>query len=218
MIRQQQEMQENTSGMGDASVIPPGVKGWSWGAFCLSWIWGIGNSVFIALLFFVPIVNIVMLFVLGFKGREWAWRKRRWLSVEEFRRVQRRWSIAGLLLWGAMIVLLPTTLYFSFSTQRELAVTLARQNSAAVQLLGAPIKAGWFAQGKVSNSPSGSCAIVWVPVSGSKASGSMFMVSVGEGESWLVLRAILIGEDQKLIMVDRPSNDQYNAQLEACRK
>lgn len=40
--------EDNTSGMGVNSVIPPEIRGWSWGAFLLNWIWGIGNSVFVA--------------------------------------------------------------------------------------------------------------------------------------------------------------------------
>lgn len=45
--------------------IPAELDRWNWGAFFLNWIWGIGNSTFIALLALIPIVNIVMIFVLG---------------------------------------------------------------------------------------------------------------------------------------------------------
>ena len=74
-------------------VVPEGVKGWSWGAFFLNWIWAIGNKTWIGLLCLVPIVGFVMAFVLGFKGREWAWKNARWDSLEHFNRVQRLWSI-----------------------------------------------------------------------------------------------------------------------------
>jgi hypothetical protein len=84
-----------------AKEVPPGVKGWSWGAFWLSGVWAIGNKTWIGLLAFVPLVNLVMPFVLGFKGREWAWRARRWNNVEHFHQVQRRWDIAG---WALVIV------------------------------------------------------------------------------------------------------------------
>ena len=59
---------ENNSGQGKNSTLPPEIKGWNWGAFFLNWIWGIGNSTFIALLMFVPIVNFAMPFVLGAKA------------------------------------------------------------------------------------------------------------------------------------------------------
>ncbi|MDR0528548.1 MAG: pilin [Zoogloeaceae bacterium] len=75
--------------------IPDGVKGWSWGAFWLTWIWGLSHRVWSSLLVFIPFFGFVMWFVLGFKGREWAWEKGRWESVEDFNESQRRWSVAG---------------------------------------------------------------------------------------------------------------------------
>ena len=69
---------ENTSGEGPASVIPREVRGLSWGAFWLSWVWGIFNRVWIALAVWIPLVGLVVWFVLLFKGREWAWRNKRW--------------------------------------------------------------------------------------------------------------------------------------------
>ena len=46
-----------------------------------------------------------MLFVLGAKGSAWAWRNGRWDSVEHFKRVQRRWAIAGVAVWIGALVL-----------------------------------------------------------------------------------------------------------------
>lgn len=51
-----------------SAEIPPELDRWNWGAFLLNWIWGIGNNTFIALLTFVPVVGVVMIFVLGAKG------------------------------------------------------------------------------------------------------------------------------------------------------
>ena len=91
--------EENASGMGKNAKIPEGVKGWSWGAFLFNWIWAIGNKTWIGLIALVPYVGFVMAIILGIKGREWAWRNKRWDSVEHFQRVQRRWSFWGLLLF-----------------------------------------------------------------------------------------------------------------------
>jgi len=91
---------ENTSGQGGSAVVPEEIKGWNWGAFLLSWIWGIGNSVWISFLTWVPYIGWVMAFVLGAKGSEWAWRYKRWESVEHFRRTQSTWTK-----WGVGIVL-----------------------------------------------------------------------------------------------------------------
>lgn len=96
---------ENTSGTGKEAAIPEGVKGWSWGAFLLNWIWAIGNSTWIGLLCLIPYVGFVMSFVLGFRGREWAWRNKRWNSVEHFNEVQRKWSFWAVLVIGGMFAL-----------------------------------------------------------------------------------------------------------------
>lgn len=97
----------NTSGMGAAATIPDGVKGWSWGAFLLNWIWAIGNRTWIGLLAIIPYVGIIVGIVLGFKGREWAWRNKRWDSVEHFNAVQKTWSA-----WGVGIVVAAFTVTF----------------------------------------------------------------------------------------------------------
>jgi hypothetical protein len=89
---------ENNSGGGSGVIPPPGVKGWSWGAFLLNWIWAVFNKTWIGLLCLVPYVGLVMSIYLGIKGRELAWRNKYWDSLEHFNRVQRRWSIWGLVL------------------------------------------------------------------------------------------------------------------------
>ncbi len=86
-------------------ALPEGVRGWCWGAFCLSWIWAIGNKTWIGLLALVPYVNVVVIIWLGFNGREMAWRNNHWDSVEHFNRVQRKWSQ-----WGIAISLIFTAL------------------------------------------------------------------------------------------------------------
>ena len=82
----------NTSGQGRNAIVPPEIKKWNWGAFLLNGFWGIGNETYIALLSFVPNVGLIMAFVLGFKGNEWAWQNKRWESIEHFQRVQRKWA------------------------------------------------------------------------------------------------------------------------------
>ena len=108
---------ENTSGQGKNAVVPPEIAGWNWGAFFLNWIWGLGNSTFIALLTLLPFVNIVMVFVLGAKGNAWAWQNKRWDSVEHFKRVQRKWTIAALVMIAAIVVLVGVTMMFATPTE-----------------------------------------------------------------------------------------------------
>jgi len=89
----------NSSGQNAGVPIPSEIRGWNWGAFFLNWIWGIGNNTFIALLMFIPFVNFIMLFVLGAKGNEWAWKNKHWDSIEQFKRVQKKWAWAGLIIF-----------------------------------------------------------------------------------------------------------------------
>ena len=88
--------------------IPDGVRGWSWGAFLLNWIWAIGNHVWIGLLAIIPFVGLIVAIWLGFKGREMAWKTGKWNSVEEFQRVQKKWSnwAVGLVLFVMVIGIL----------------------------------------------------------------------------------------------------------------
>jgi hypothetical protein len=93
---------ENTSGQGLAAAVPPEIPGWNWGAFSLTWIWGIGNRVWLSFLALIPIplVVLAMMIILGIKGNEWAWQCKKWDSIEQFRHRQRiwmYWGIAGLL-------------------------------------------------------------------------------------------------------------------------
>ena len=90
---------QNTSGMGSASVLPPELKAWNWGAFFLSWIWGIGNNTWIAFLSFIPIFGFIWAFFLGAKGNKWAWQNKKWQSPEHFQRVQKKWAFWGLIIF-----------------------------------------------------------------------------------------------------------------------
>lgn len=99
----------NTSG--SQGTIPDEIKGWNWGAFFLNWIWGIGNGVWYGLLSFIPVFNIVWMFILGAKGNKWAWQNNQWESVAHFKRTQRKWAIAGvaiflLSMWYGLIIVL----------------------------------------------------------------------------------------------------------------
>jgi hypothetical protein len=103
---------------GGSAVVPAEVKKWNWGAFLLSWIWGIGNRTYIAFLMFVPFVNFVMIFVLGAKGSEWAWKNKHWDSVDDFKRVQKKWAYAGLavLAAGIAIAIVATVIAFKLTS------------------------------------------------------------------------------------------------------
>lgn len=76
--------------------VPQEVKGWNWGAFMFNVMWGIGNKTYLPLLCLIPLFNIVWIFVVGFKGNEWAWQKNDYKDIETFNAVQATWNRAGL--------------------------------------------------------------------------------------------------------------------------
>ena len=106
---------DSRSGNGPASVVPDEIKGWSWGAAFLTWIWGLCNHVYISLLAFVPFVNLVFWIVLGIKGNEWAWRSKKWQSVEAFKSTQRKWNIAGIIVLVLSIIMMVLLIFSSLA-------------------------------------------------------------------------------------------------------
>lgn len=78
---------------------------WNWGAFLLTFVWGLGNGVYRSFLVLVPFYGFYEWFLLGRYGNRWAWKARPWPSVEGFRETQRRWVIAALIVDVAVVVL-----------------------------------------------------------------------------------------------------------------
>ncbi|HEY1474626.1 MAG TPA: cytochrome c oxidase assembly factor Coa1 family protein [Pseudolabrys sp.] len=179
---------ENTSGHGVAAVIPAELDRWNWGAFLLNWVWGIGNNTFIALLMFVPIVNLAMPFVLGAKGSAWAWRNKKWDSVDHFRRVQRNWAIAGVVfllaavgggvgIWFSVMALLKN------SEPYQMAVARLRANAEAVSALGTPITTG-NPTGRIETSgPTGRADFAFA-VEGPKGKGTVYLHATKDLGAW----------------------------------
>ncbi|QLE39286.1 serine/threonine protein kinase [Nostoc sp. C052] len=111
----------NNSGCGinnQNETVPEEILGWNWGAFLMPWLWMWPNQVWYGLFCFIPQVGCLMAIALGAKGNEWAWKSRRWRSIEQFKAHQRGWAIAGILLgapisimlWVRAIALLKSTL------------------------------------------------------------------------------------------------------------
>jgi hypothetical protein len=172
--------------------IPPELDRWNWGAFLLNWIWGIGNGTFIALLMFVPVANVVMPFVLGVKGSRWAWRNKRWRSVEHFRRVQRLWAIWGVVAWLGWIAVI-AGIFFSVmaalkaSEPYVMAIERLRADSAAVAVLGEPISTG-YPWGSIETSGPDGKANFSVAVTGQKASGTLYLDARKDLGRWTISR------------------------------
>jgi hypothetical protein len=206
---------DNTSGQGKSAIVPAEVNRWNWGAFLLNWIWGIGNDTYIALLMFVPGVNFVMLFVLGAKGSAWAWRNRRWTDIAQFKRVQRKWAIWGVVVWVGVIGFYATfavSFYWVFrhSVAYEMAVARLATNPAAISALGTPISTG-FPWGHISVSgPSGHAELSF-SAQGPKADGTVYVNATKALGTWRIDRIELEinGRDRRINLGNGPTGISY---------
>lgn len=63
---------------------------------CLTLCGGLEIKHIFPLLCLIPLFNIVWIFVVGFKGNEWAWQKNDYKDIETFKAVQATWNRAGL--------------------------------------------------------------------------------------------------------------------------
>ena len=103
-----------SSAYGYSHTTKPSIIGkWNWGAFALSWLWGIFNGLYWPLLLilinFIPYLGWIAYIggsvYLGLKGNELSWnRKQGWSSVEYFEDTQQKWSKAGLIVLGVAVV------------------------------------------------------------------------------------------------------------------
>lgn len=82
----------------------------NWGGFLIPQIWCIGNGVPIGYLSYVPILAPFVAIYLGFNGSKLAYERQSWKysNLDEFYKVQRRWTIAGI------IIVLLTISFFAF--------------------------------------------------------------------------------------------------------
>jgi hypothetical protein len=125
------QLPQTASVQAKASASPPEVKGWNWGAFLLPWIWGLSHRVWLSLLCFIPFVGIIMAFVLGEKGNEWAWQNQKWNSIEHFKRTQKRWALWALGLFGFEIILF-IILFALCSSSEEYATSTISSSALSV--------------------------------------------------------------------------------------
>jgi len=191
-----EEQQQYVSGQGKNSIVPPEIKGWSWGAFLWNWVWGIGNSTYIALLMFVPIVNFVMIFVLGAKGNQWAWQNRVWIDVDHFKRTQRKWALSGL----AVIVIILPLLIFSLSSifkgdAYKKSLEVISSNSEVIELVGSPINPGYFVLGNMRvNGPNGQASLQY-SISGPKGEAEAYVFANKRMSQWNLREVVVYSEE-----------------------
>ena len=197
--------------LNEPAEIPRELDRWNWGAFFLNWIWGIGNSTWIALLTFVPVVGFVMLFVLGARGSRWAWQNRAWRDAEHFRKTQRAWAIAGLAVWlavigsvSALVLSIPSIL--KNSEAYEMTMAAVRADEKVRVALGDDIDTGFWTGGSINVEAGGSGeARLAIPLRGSKANGTATSHAVRTAGIW-DLRLLVVtvdGDDTPIVLVNK---------------
>lgn len=114
---------QNTSGIGTTSVVPNELRGgWNWGAFFLTLFWSISHNVLIGLIptgiwlitllindpyfnGFSIFLQFILYIMMGLKGNEWAWKYRKWDSIQQFRDTQRVWRDWALGILGVAVTI-----------------------------------------------------------------------------------------------------------------
>ncbi len=99
----------NNSGCGinnHNETVPEEILGWNWGAFLMPWLWMWPNQVWCGVFCFIPKFSLFLAIAFGAKGNEWAWKSRRWNSIEQFKAHQRGWAIAGILIGAPTSIML----------------------------------------------------------------------------------------------------------------
>jgi hypothetical protein len=179
---------------------------WNWGAFLLNFIWGIGNNVPRALFCFIPIFGFIWMFVLGFKGNEWAYKGGHWHNLAHFKRTQRKWAIAGVISWlsiAGIIYLVFHILIHMFinSAISQQSFTLIQKNAQVQTALGMPItRADSVTKGEISTASS---HIIY-SVTGSKNQGSVRADGIKNNDSWVMTYlAVTPNDGQKIVLIDK---------------
>ena len=190
--------------------IPAELNKWNWGAFLLNWIWGIGNSTYIAFLMFVPFVNLVMPFVLGAKGSRWAWENSYWKDEAHFKSTQRKWSIAGFAVIAVFIALAIGIMSMVFGLMKNsdayaMTMRAVGSNQQVVQALGTPIKEGYFPSGSINLNGSNGTAKLAISLSGSKADGKAYSRAIKRNGVWtiLLLYVEVDGQSQPIVITNK---------------
>lgn len=131
----------NNSGQGSSCIVPDIVaKNFNWGAAIFNIIWGISNKTYIPFLpccivvfifnlllhvkympFWVDIILRISFYIFllcyfiysGINGNKWAWQNKKWKSIQDFHKIQKRWAVDALI-YCILIFILPVVILMYF--------------------------------------------------------------------------------------------------------
>lgn len=121
-----QDSQQQYSNNDYSGGVPEQIKGWNWGAFMFSIVWGIGNKVYWPLLGLIPYVGLVVVIVTGVKGNEWAWNSGEYTDINTFLAVQGTWNRAGKVMFFVVLAIIVLAILMLLVTGASLSQYAAR--------------------------------------------------------------------------------------------
>ncbi len=207
-------MEENTSGKGEESIVPQEIMKWNWGAFIFSWLWGIRHSTYRALWIFFPPVGFFMLFALGFKGSEWAWKHTKWQSIKHFQQVQRKWAKAGAIFTLCLIPLifaffLVINIYIKDSEPYRLSFGIASTDPEVISIVGTPIGSGFVTGNMQTSGPDGEANLSY-DIKGPNGSATVFVNSVMKMGKWSInCLEVEMPNNSRKVIVECEKSIQY---------
>lgn len=90
------------------------VTKWNWSGFIQCFAFGLGNRAYLNLLCLVPVLNLIWIFVAGFKTEKWARDNaaNEYRDELEFRRIMDTWNRSGFVVFIISVVFMAA--YFLF--------------------------------------------------------------------------------------------------------
>lgn len=156
-------MNENNKSNINNKSIPNELKDFNWGAFLLTFIWGIKYKAWITFLA-IPLIiiqlplglnwimYIAFQFYCGIKGNEWAYKTQWWKKPTEFNKEQTKWAIAAVTV-NILVPFVILSLFGTFINKSPQNATNYMQN-AQCSIAYKKIKAGLSKVKITNNTPS----------------------------------------------------------------
>ncbi|MFD2176403.1 cytochrome c oxidase assembly factor Coa1 family protein [Veronia pacifica] len=136
--------------MDNDKYIPEEIKGWNWGAFLTSIIWGIRFKCYKTFLVYIPLFGFFYLFVVGARANQWAWQNNHWESIEAFKATQKKWTLGTLVFYIALIAFAVTYVNkgvseFENAPYASLALVALEQSESFQANIGKPYEYSLYA-------------------------------------------------------------------------
>uniref|UniRef100_B8HQS1 Uncharacterized protein n=1 Tax=Cyanothece sp. (strain PCC 7425 / ATCC 29141) TaxID=395961 RepID=B8HQS1_CYAP4 len=154
------------------------------------------------ILLMIPYIQLIALFVLLI-----AW-------IKIFKKTGWKISIVPAISFPLMVISIGASIFFlvmnfiSSSAPYEMAVNQVKNNPLVFEQFGKPIAIGWITTGNIETSNDRGLACLQIPVSGSKASGVIYVDAVRQDGEWKFRQLFVTNEQtNQPILLFMPSPD-----------